>query len=115
MTTILQSVIKRRFVLFCVWLALLAASGAALPSADTPLPPLAFALILLSGFATVLLGISLAVHFYDRWQRLVAVPDRLDYAISLAMETLIGVPIALICVTLPAAAACTLMLHLASL
>jgi len=109
MTNTFQLVFKRRSVLFCVWLALFVTCGAILPPDDTRLSFLASTLLFFSGIATVMLGISLAVYFIDSWRRLQAAADRYDDRVCLAMDTLIGVPISLLCMILPAAAAITVM------
>ena len=115
MTSKFQSVLKRRGVLFCAWLALVTACGTTLPPGDVPLSPLGSTLVFFSGLATVLLGISLAMYLVDSWRHFTAVTERYEYAVCLAMDTLIGIPVLLVCLILPAVGAFTLVTHLVNL
>src|SRR4051812_24615346 len=111
----LQLVAQFRGMLFCSWLALVIASGFTLPKGDIQLSPLSSVLILCSGMFTVLLGVSLAIYLVGLWKNFAAATDRLDFAVSLAMETVAGVPVLLICLVVPAVGALELLTHLVSL
>lgn len=111
----LQLVAQFRGLLFCSWLALVIASGLTLPAANSQLSPVSSVLILCSGMLTLLLGVSLAIYLVELWKSFAAVDDRFDFAVSLAMETVAGVPVLLLCLAVPAAGAIQLFTQLISL
>ena len=111
----LQLAAQFRGMLFCSWLALVIVSGLTLPTGEVQLSPVSSVLILCSGMLTVLLGVSVAIYLVGLWRNFAAATDRFDFAFSLAMETVAGVPVLLICLVVPAVAALELLTHLVSL
>jgi ABC-type uncharacterized transport system permease subunit len=96
-----KTIRERQGVLFVALCGLFIVAAIVLPTNPRhpqPLPFTARILLLTIGLVALTFAVSLCFYFVDSWKKKHSVANKTAYRVWLGLETIVGVPFALLCV-----------------